>query len=176
MRKLTRFFRTAVVSLACLTWILPPGAGLASHPNSPAPSRATEGVYDVRLGEDGALTGHLTDASGNQLAHQTIVLHQGGKLVAHARTDDSGEFAFARVSGGVYQISTGASTVVCRAWTSEAAPPVAGDQITMIANPPTVRGQQPFGAVFSNPLLVGLVIAAAIAIPVAIHNSQDDAS
>jgi hypothetical protein len=46
----------------------------------------------------------------------------------------------------------------------------------MVSSPQLVRGQQPISAVFSNPLLIGLIIAAAIAIPVAIHNSQDDAS
>jgi len=114
--------------------------------------------------------------SGNSLAHHTIVLHQGGKLIAQTRTNDSGAFAFVGVGGGVYQLSTGASTIVCRAWTSKAAPPVADDRVTMVASPQIIRGQQPFAAVFSNPLFVGLIVAAAIAIPVAIHNAQDDAS
>jgi hypothetical protein len=130
----------------------------------------------VRLDEDGALRGRLSDASGKPLAHHTIVLHQGGKLLAQTRSDDSGEFAFERVVGGVYQLAAGTSTVFCRAWTSKAAPPLAGDQVTMVASSQVVRGQQPFGAVLSKPLLVGLIIAAAIAIPVAICNSQDDAS
>jgi len=109
------------------------------------------------------------------LTHQAIVLHQRGKPVAQTQSNDSGEFAFARVSGGVCQLAAGASTIVCRAWTSEAAPPVASDQVTIVASPHVVRGQQPL-SVLSNPLFVGLIIAAAIAIPVAIHNAQDDAS
>jgi len=37
-----------------------------------------------------------------------------------------------------------------------------------------MHGQQPFSAIFTNPLFIGLVIAAAIAIPIAVHNSQSD--
>ena len=38
------------------------------------------------------------------------------------------------------------------------------------------RGQRPIADFLSGPVLIGLVIAAAIAIPIAIHNSKDSAS
>jgi len=46
--------------------------------------------------------------------------------------------------------------------------------LTVVADQQVVRGQQPFSAIFTNTLFIGLVIAAAIAIPIAVHNSQDD--
>jgi hypothetical protein len=36
------------------------------------------------------------------------------------------------------------------------------------------RGQQPICDLLTNPLVIGLVVAAAIAIPVAIHNADND--
>jgi hypothetical protein len=68
----------------------------------------------------------------------------------------------------------GQRSVTCRAWTHAAAPPAATDQLTVVDGPPLIRGQQPFSAVFTNPLFIGLVIAAAIAIPIAVHNAQHD--
>jgi hypothetical protein len=36
-----------------------------------------------------------------------------------------------------------------------------------------IRAQRPFGDIVTNPLVVGAFIAGAIAIPIAIHNSND---
>jgi hypothetical protein len=44
----------------------------------------------------------------------------------------------------------------------------------MVAGEGVERGQRPFSDLLSGPLLIGLLIAAAVAIPIAIHNSQDD--
>jgi len=152
-----------------------PEAGTAKAADSGA-AGAVRMVYDVRLGEDGSFSGQLLDPSGRPLAGQTVLLTQAGKTLAQSRSGDRGEFSFDQVRAGVYQVTIGASAVACRVWTQQAAPPVATSQLAVVTHPDVIRGQQPISALFSNPLFVGLIVAAAIAIPVAIHNSQDDAS
>jgi hypothetical protein len=174
MRKLLRISRTSAVSLACLAWLLPVQPGLAAPPVSTAAMAAPAGIVDVRLDAHGAIHGHLLDAFGHGLADRPVVLQQVGGAALQTQTDAAGRFVLRRVGGGVHQLTTGHGTVTCRVWTHAAAPPSATNQLTVVADQQVVRGQQPFSAIFTNPLFIGLVIAAAIAIPIAVHNSQDD--
>jgi hypothetical protein len=154
--------------------LLPVPAVSAAQPVSSAGTPASSGIVDVRLDERGAVRGRLLDASGQGLADRPVVLQQAGGTVSRVQTDSGGGFVLQRVSGGVHQLTAGDGTVTCRVWTHAAAPPSATDQLTVVAGQPLVRGQQPFSAIFTNPLFIGLVIAAAIAIPIAVHNAQDD--
>jgi hypothetical protein len=174
MKKLLRLCRASVVSLACLAWVLPVQPSFAAPPVAGAAPAAATGIVDVRLDEHGAIHGHLLNAAGQGLADRPIVLQQAGGAVSRAQTDARGGFVLPRVSGGVHQLTTAYGTVPCRVWTHTAAPPSATDQLMVVAGQPVVRGQQPFSCIFTNPLFIGLVIAAAIAIPIAVHNSQDD--
>ena len=171
MRKRLRVVRMTIVSLACLAWLLPPGVVRASQP---AGGREAAAVVDVRLDERGALRGTLIDVGGQPLAAQPVVLQQAGGAAGSAETDATGGFVLRGISGGIHRLIVGDRSVTCRVWTHAAAPPAATDQLTVVAGPPLVRGQQPFSAIFTNPLFIGLVIAAAIAIPIAVHNAQDD--
>jgi hypothetical protein len=173
MRKVLRICRASTVSLACLTWLLPVPPSFAA-PVSSAGTAAPIGIVDVRLDEHGAIHGHVLNAAGQSLADRPVVLQQAGGAVSRAQTDPAGRFVLQQVSGGVHQLMTEQGTVTCRVWTHAAAPPSATDQLTVVAEQPVVRGQQPFSAIFTNPLFIGLVIAAAIAIPIAVHNSQND--
>jgi hypothetical protein len=163
--------RVTIVSLAALTWLLPLPVVRASHP---AGGREAAAVVDVRLDERGSVRGILIDAAGQPLATRSVVLQQTGAAVCSTETDAAGGFAFRGLAGGVYRLIVGDQTVTCRVWTHGAAPPTATDQLTVVAGPPLIRGQQPFSEIFRNPLFVGLIIAAAIAIPIAVHNAQDD--
>lgn len=176
MRKHIRMCRMVTVWLACLGWLLPISEASTAEPARPGGARTVGVVYDVRLGEDNSFRGRLLDPSGKPLADQTVMLRQAGKALAQSRSGDRGEFSFAGVRAGVYQVTIGASAVVCRAWTERAAPPIATDQLAIVTHPDVIRGQQPISSLLSSPLFVGLIITAAIAIPIAIHNSQDDAS
>jgi len=160
--------------LACWAWLLPVPPGLAAPPESRAGAGAPAGIVDVRLDEQGAIHGRLLDVSGNGLADRPVVLQHVGGAVSQTQTDSAGRFLLPRVNGGVHQLATGHGTLTCRIWTHAAAPPSATDQLTVVADQQVVRGQQPFHAIFTNPLFIGLVIAAAVAIPIAVHNSQDD--
>jgi hypothetical protein len=172
MRKQLRYCRAIAVSLACVAWLLPVHQVAAAPPVS---GPAASGVMiDVRLDEGRTVRGRLLDASGQPLADRPIVLHQSDGTRLAAQTDAAGGFVLHGVSAGIQRLTAENTTLNCRVWTHTAAPPAALDQLTVVAGQTIVRGQQPFSAIFTNPLFIGLVIAAAIAIPIAVHNSQDD--
>jgi hypothetical protein len=157
--------------LACLSWLLPAPCAISAHPPA-APG--LPGIWDVRLDQQGTLRGRLVDLEGLPVAGQELELLRGGQSAAQAVSGDAGQFDFAGLPAGVYQIHFDSCAVTCRAWTAAAAPPAARDQLVVLAAPATVRGQQPIQCLFRNPLFIGLVVAAAIAIPIAIHNAKDD--
>ena len=173
MRSSMRVFKTVIVAMACLGWLLPQQAFCA--PEAAAESApAQPPIVDVRMTADGTLGGKLVDQSGKAMGNQLVVLHSAGQAVMQVKTNKQGDFAFHRVRGGVYQMRIDDSGVACRVWPKDVAPPSAREQLLVVVGAPVVRGQQPIGAAFSSPLFVGAVLAAAIAIPVAVHNSKDD--
>ena len=52
------------------------------------------------------------------------------------------------------------------------APPAASQSLLLVKDGETIRGQQPIANLFTSPLVIGLVLAAAIAIPIAVNNSS----
>jgi hypothetical protein len=131
-------------------------------------------IHDIRLDLQGTLHGKLIDLEGRPVIEETLELIREGQTITRAISGQDGQFRFAQVAGGIYQIRFGSSMVVCRVWTDAAAPPVAKSQLIVLEAAPVVRGQQPVSEIFRNPLFIGLLVAAAIAIPVAVHQSQGD--
>ena len=170
MRKLQRMVRVTIVSLACLAWLLPLPVVRGSQPAGGGQAAAAAGVVAVRLDERGAVRGILIDVAGQPLAARPVVLQRTSGTMCSTETDAAGGFVLRGVRSGVHCLVVGDRSVTCRVWTHAAAPPAATDQLTVVAGPPLMRGQQPFYAIFQNPLFIGLVIAAAIAIPVALHD------
>lgn len=172
MKKQLRVCRAVAVSLACVSWLLPVHRISAAPPVSGA--AATGVMVDVRLDQGGAVHGRLLDAAGQPLVHRPIALHPSDGALRIAHTDAAGRFLLPDVGAGIQRLTAEDAVLNCRIWTHAAAPPAAIDQVTLIADQTIVRGQQPFSAIFTNPLFIGLVIAAAVAIPVAVHNARDD--
>ena len=171
-----RCFRFLTVTLATAGMVLPLHALQAAEPGGAArPAAARVAVLDVALDADGVLSGVVQNAQGQPEPNTVVVIgHEQGKL-AQTTTDAEGRFAFQGVRGGTYRLATGTGGIVCRVWTAEAAPPVANDGAMIVTNEALARGQYPISELFlSDPILIGLIIAAAIAIPVAIHNSKSD--
>ena len=168
--KLVRCVRVTLVTLACGTWIFPASAAQPAAGAAPLPTA----FCDVRLSDDGTLHGQWLDAHGAAVAQQTVVLCQGTRALAETRTDAAGRFAFLRIRGGIYQITNGSTAVACRVWTGSAAPPAALQQVLVTDRADVVRGAQPISALFTNPLVIGLIIAAAVAIPLAVHKNQQE--
>jgi hypothetical protein len=169
-----------------------PSAALGDGP--PAPTAAVQGapsmyIADVALDEAGGLNGQAVTTQGQPLVNQTVVLDNGLTRAA-ATTNEQGQFRFDNVRGGAYRVQLADHTQYCRAWRAGTAPPIANGGLMVVQGDQSVLGQycgtpvgcgSPVGAGFAgfrealhNPLVVGGIIAAAIAIPVALHNSDDD--
>lgn len=131
-------------------------------------------ALDIALGEQGSLTGEVRDAQGQLAVNTDVVLWQGNQMLQRTRTNKRGQFRFANLRGGLYRIATPDITLECRAWTAKHAPPSARESLLVVANMYSARGQQPINEVFCfNPFLMGTIVAAAIAIPIAVHDDGD---
>lgn len=174
-------FQWMLATSACLVWILPASRLDAANPAVRTASlRPAAGgmVVDLALGRGGQLAGQLLDSSGRPFPDELVVVQNvSGGQRREARTDSQGQFVVAGLGGGVVQLTGAGTSLLCRCWTHTAAPPAAADRVLLIAGEEVERGQRPIGDLFlSQPILLGLIIAAAIAIPIALYNSRDDDS
>jgi hypothetical protein len=132
-------------------------------------------VRDVALHSGGRLEGRVVNADGQPTATQVVVYDQHGKEAGSATSDADGVFVVQGLRAGAYHVATSAAALPCRCWADRTAPPSAVDRVLLVQDPAVLRGQRPFhDFLFSPPVLIGVLIAAAIAIPIAVHNSQDD--
>lgn len=154
-------------------------------------------ITDVELQPQGTFTGQVVNAQGKPLAGAAVTL-LGRKQQIKTVTDAQGWFRFTDLSGGAYRLVTGCQQQICRLWADGTAPPQSNKQMLVVfQGDQTVLGQDcgstvcgspvgnsPVGGgpvsrvkhALANPLVIGGIIAAAIAIPVAINNSDDDPS
>jgi hypothetical protein len=191
-----RFASGRVAAFLAIGVLLAPQQAIATEweASEVAPAPRPVQAVDVALSADGRLTGQAMSLQGQPLAGQSIVI-SNGRTVASTTTNSKGEFQFAGVRGGAYSVYTGEQTQTCRVWTAAAAPPSATRGLMIVQGDEAVLGQNR-GAVYCgtpvhcgtpvggpmtgmrealrNPLVIGGIVAAAIAIPVAIHNSNDD--
>ena len=203
--KFLRWVKPAAVMLACLGMVLPVPVAHAERgtvktsstvPTSAARTirgqevRPAEGVdyqldtkvRDVALASQGTLRGQVLDSTGKPQPGVAIMLVRDGREVGSTVTGDRGEFALTNLRGGIYQLAAGQYTGVYRIWSPQTAPPVATDGVLIVASGDVLRGQcfrAPHGLKhwLVNPWFMAAVAAAAIAIPVAVHNANlDDAS
>lgn len=172
--RLIRGFRAVTVTLACLGCLLPAGNLPAAPPQNAATPKPV--LQDVRLTQQGTLAGQVLDVNGQPVKQQLIALVQTDKALAETRTDAAGRFAFKQLRAGVYYVTDGRIALGCRVWTNQAAPPAAQPQVLLINGAEHVRGQQPISQLFVNPLVIALVIAAAVAVPLAINHSKEKQS
>jgi len=158
--------RLLAVTLATLGIVLPTPLLQAADP--------VQAIPDIALDAHGTLLGTLVDAQGQPQPQALVALQQDGQTLAQTRSDAHGRFAVTGLRGGVYLIVTEHGALPCRAWTAAAAPPSAGRQL-LVPSDAAYRGQYPISDLFiADPILLSLVIAAAIAIPIAVHNSKSD--
>ena len=135
-------------------------------------------IRDVALDTSGTLTGFLIDPQGQPEAAVPVMIHEGKRRIAIVETNARGQFRVTGLKGGVYQISSPKGTALFRLWKNGTAPRKASEYAIVVIDAKVVRGQSPmrlFGPGGSlMPLGIGLGIAAAIAIPVAVHNADND--
>jgi len=160
---------TIGAALACLGMILPPTA-MAATPAAPA--------NDVALRTGGLLVGQVVDAQGVAKAGTPVSIQFDGKEVVSTTTDANGVFAAKGLRGGQYQILTPQGGNVCRLWAADTAPPSAKPAALVVSGNEVVRGQGPgaawVGWMKAHPYLVAGTVAAAVAIPLALADDDDD--
>lgn len=153
-------------------------------PVKPQPAQPAVKTVDVALDVHGRLSGQVVNVEG-QPQVKSVVSLTDGKQTQKVITNQRGEFRLDNVATGSYRLQVGKQLKPCRVWKQAAAPPQANQGVMLIAGDQIVRGQTYCGSpvaagyggfkeAMTHPLVVAGVVAAAIAIPVAIHNSDDD--
>lgn len=177
-----------VAWMLSLALTLQPAAILAQQPSFQA-NRSTSPanqpvIADVQLQHNGMLVGQVVNESGSGVAGQQIRL-SNAKASQTAKTDADGWFRFQKIRGGVFQLRVDQQTQLVRAWTHGTAPTKASNGLLFTPPDDVFRGQRVLSPQtnqffrvakqrLANPLFVGGVIVTAVAIPVAIHNADDD--
>jgi hypothetical protein len=175
MRK-GRAIRAAVLSLATLGICLPQPAMAIGPEVKPL-------VTDVALADGGLLRGQVINPqSGAGAANLPVTLRVQDQIVATATTDAAGRFAVQRLRGGVHQIIAGENQAVYRFWSPGTAPPSAQVKAIVYMQPATTSqpnvpvtytdGEGGFKMLLVNPIVIGAVVATAIAVPIALNNSH----
>jgi hypothetical protein len=176
--------RIICVVLSGLSLLVPPRL-LAAGPSPVPPPRADRTpqdrpagatrivIQDVAVDARGVMRGVVVDPQGIGQAGCEVVVTQRSREVVRVRADGAGRFAVPGLPGGLYEVTAVGRRQVVRAWTADAAPPVAAGQLMLVTDDPVHRGQRPFRDLFvSDPLLLAVVLGAAIAVPLAVHNSR----
>jgi hypothetical protein len=134
-----------------------------------APPVANPAVVDVALSDGGVLHGQLVDLRGSSAAGVPVSVKTQNRQVVSTVTAKDGQFVVPGLRGGVYQVAAGDGQGVYRLWTAKAAPPSA--QKNAIVFTQGVFGGAP-KMLLANPVVVAGVVATAVAVPVAVVNSQ----
>lgn len=165
--KTRRIVNGVMVSLAAIGFLVP--APLLAGSPTPAPA-----VVDVALRDGGLLVGQVVNDQGTPVASVPVSIRSQDRELALAKTGKEGYFAFKGLRGGVYQLVADRGHGVYRVWSPGTAPPAAQEGALLVNSDQVVRGQSGggFRSFITNPLVIAGIVAAAIAIPVAIHNSH----
>ncbi len=163
-------FRHVAVWFALLGTLSPPRVAATE------PARAPRVVtHDVCLDARGRLHGVVVNGQGQAQVAATVTLGRTDRPGPRQslRTGGEGQFCFEDVKAGTYQLETSEGVCLCRLWTSTAAPPAAAKSLLVVNDAQITRGQRPIGELFrSDAVLMATVVAAAIAIPIAVHKSK----
>lgn len=190
--------KVGAVVLACVGMLLPPpvvqAATTAADPDSKDQAEKTlPEIVDVTLYDGGALRGQVVDLQGQPLARTTVSVRQFDREIATAVTNDVGYFRMTGLRGGMYAIAAAEAVGTCRLWAPNTAPPSAQPGALVVVGDHQVLGQggcndfqcRPMGCRpvrcyspmsrmkywLANPLVIAGIVATAVAIPVALHNS-----
>jgi hypothetical protein len=142
-------------------------------------------VTDVALADGGLLQGQVVNPqSGVGAANMPVTLRMQDQIVATTTTDAAGRFAVQRLRGGVHQVIAGESQGIYRFWSPGTAPPSAQVNAVVYTQPITAAnpsvpitytqagGDGGFKMFLANPIVIGAVVATAIAVPVVLNNSH----
>jgi len=167
--------------------LVPPGVISAAEPvvGQRVVERPVAGrVVDVGLQPGGMLSGRAVDSKGAPLAQVLVTVKRASGEVAATTTDGDGHFAIPGLRGGIYQVAAGEGRRIARLWSPGTAPPSASSNLLVVRQTETLLGQREAGPLLSgwqrvkhwlaNPWFTGSLVAAAVAIPVIVHNANVD--
>ncbi|MCE5303384.1 MAG: carboxypeptidase-like regulatory domain-containing protein [Planctomycetaceae bacterium] len=174
-------FQNVLVTLAVFGMCCPQLAWSAT-PTTSAPL-----VTDIALADGGMLNGKVVDAQGAGIGGVPVVVKSQNRNVAAVTTAPDGTFSIQGLSGGVYQIAAVNGHGVYRLWAAGTAPPIALTSATVYSQENPVDGKtvvytqasdQTTGwspkMLLTNPVFIAAVVATAIAVPVALANSNSN--
>ena len=157
----------------------------ANVPQSEAPQ-----FSNAELTADGVLAGQLLNSAGQPIANAEVTVRSQtdlSKIAATIRTDSNGRFAVADLKNGICVIDASDESFAVRVWQHGIAPPGSLESVALVSDDAVTRGQQSRGGPLSGitnkltnltakqKLCLGLAVAAAIIIPIALDD-DDDAS
>ena len=173
---IVRWTRIIGSTLACFGMLLPIGVLRAERPSEPfrAGSAAPQ-IRDVALAADGSMRGRVVSLEGIGQGEAVVVASQAGREVARTTTDKTGYFSLAVSRGGVYEVQAGSQVSLFRLWAARTAPPTASDAALIVVGEDVLRAQlMPLKYWLVNRYFMAAVAAAAIGIPIAVHNANID--
>jgi len=169
--------RAAAASLATVGVLCPQLPALAQSGASPTPvvTKADAKLAADVVMQDGLFAGRVVDHQGTPQKGRDVIIKQGDKEVARAKTDEKGVFSVKNLRPGNYTATAENTVGNFRVWSEKTAPPAAKGHALLVLGQNGARGQ--FGAV--DPTLVLLtagVIAAVIISAITLDkvNSIDD--
>ncbi|ASV72641.1 hypothetical protein THTE_0039 [Thermogutta terrifontis] len=165
----------ALAILLCLAV----GQAQAGNPESQQATGNRPRIPDIRLVGRNTLQGTVVSPQGAPLANVLLTLYRpdSPKALTHARSDRQGRFQIVGITPGIYHLRVEPdSLATVRVWDATTAPPSARDQLLVVVGTQTIRGQRQVDELLTidDKLVVGGMVAAAIAIPIAIANSDKD--
>lgn len=96
---------------------------------------------DVALNEGGLLKGTVLNTAAQPVAGVKVnVLHED-KVIATSMSDKNGEFTVKGLRNGAHVVKVGTTQKAVRLWGSHTAPPAAVENVAIVVDEETVRGQ-----------------------------------
>lgn len=191
----SKLLKSIVTIVTCASMALPHSAFAAARSAQVVDGvQVSQNIKDVQLGSAGTLRGAVVDNNGRPVAGAPVVVGQQGKVVAQFDTAADGRYALKDVTPGVYQVASYAGVQTIRVYADNAPAGAVQGVVQVVDQAGIERGQccengascpgcaqcngGRYGVlkrIVTNPLTWAVVIAAAIAIPLALDD-DDDAS
>lgn len=166
-----RVVRALLVGASCVGLLLPNSLSLAASPPGQPRRHKPVTISDVELDAGGFIRGLVVNAQGVPIRNAEVLLWKANNQMARGASDGVGRFRLGPVSGGTYAIRSSGQTSWVRAWRGGTAPPATGDTVLVVVGDDLVRGQMPLEDFFtSDAFVITALVAAAIAVPIVIHN------
>ncbi len=170
-----RHLRFLATIIATVSLLVQP-AFIAAQQNSAAdlPTiRFAFTVRDVVANDRGMFSAKVVSANGAPLGSQSVSLQRDNQIIATALSESNGNVTFPGLDTGLYELNVGTSIQYVRLWRPATAPPSAISSLLLVKGQDVERAQQNFccSLLGQEPIMIGVLIAAGIAIPLAVHES-----